>query len=50
MEEDICHACGGDLKHWNQGIYECSDCGAMMPLEDDECDRCGQDECECDLI
>lgn len=28
--EEICPSCGGDLKHWNQGIYECEDCGSMI--------------------
>jgi ribosomal protein L37AE/L43A len=36
IEDGICPACGGDLKHRNQGIYECEDCGVMIPLEDDE--------------
>lgn len=34
MDEDICPACGGDMKHWSQGIYECDDCGAMVPLDE----------------
>ncbi|WP_144461801.1 hypothetical protein [Siminovitchia fortis] len=30
--ENICPVCGeSELKHWNQGIYECEDCGAMIP-------------------
>ena len=30
LEEGICPACGGDVEYWNQGIYECEDCGAMF--------------------
>lgn len=36
--DKICFVCGGDLKHWNQGIYECRDCGNMVDediFEDD---------------
>ncbi|MUG24753.1 hypothetical protein GNQ08_20505 [Paenibacillus macerans] len=41
LEEGICPLCGGDIKHWNQGIYECQDCGAMVPSDegDDEEDE-----------
>lgn len=41
MDEMFCPACGGDMKHWNQGIYECKDCGNMMDgdfFEDDDDD------------
>lgn len=36
IEQSICPACGGDIEHWNQGIYECKDCGAMIPEDEDE--------------
>ncbi|MFD3261882.1 hypothetical protein ACE3MQ_25100 [Paenibacillus lentus] len=36
LEEGICPACGGEITHWNQGIYECAECGAMIPCEEDE--------------
>jgi ribosomal protein L37AE/L43A len=33
--DNICPVCGESaMKHWNQGIYECEDCGAMIPLDD----------------
>ncbi len=33
--DNICPACGEcEMEHWNQGIYECPECGAMIPLED----------------
>ncbi|MBO1005629.1 hypothetical protein IPU62_23475 [Pseudogracilibacillus auburnensis] len=33
--KNICPACGeSELEHWNMGIYECPECGAMMPIED----------------
>ena len=28
--DGMCIACGGDLSHWGQGIYECKDCGNMV--------------------
>lgn len=32
--ENICPVCGeSEIKHWNQGIYECEDCGAMVPID-----------------
>ncbi|WP_267890458.1 hypothetical protein [Paenibacillus bouchesdurhonensis] len=36
LEEGVCPVCGGDIKHWNQGIYECQDCGAMIPDDDED--------------
>lgn len=35
----LCPACGGDMGHWNQGIYECISCGHMIDgefFEDDD--------------
>lgn len=26
----LCPSCGDETKHWNQGIYECKDCGVMV--------------------
>lgn len=34
IQEGICPSCGGDMNHWNQGIYECEGCGAMIPLDE----------------
>lgn len=37
--DNICPICGEEMEHWNQGIYECLECGLMLPLgdlEDDE--------------
>jgi tRNA(Ile2) C34 agmatinyltransferase TiaS len=34
MDDVICPVCGEDMKHWNQGIYECKDCGTMIAIED----------------
>jgi ribosomal protein L37AE/L43A len=25
-----CPSCGDEMKHWNQGIYECEDCDIML--------------------
>lgn len=36
LDEGICPACGEDIQHWNQGIYECTECGAMVPRDDEE--------------
>lgn len=36
LEEGIYPVCGGDIKHWNQGIYECTECGAMVPCVDEK--------------
>lgn len=36
IEDGICPMCGGDIHHWHQEIYQCEDCGVMIPLEDDE--------------
>lgn len=33
MENYDCPSCGGDLKHWNQGIYECADCELMVDVD-----------------
>lgn len=30
MEEIFCPACGEEMEHWNQGIYECKDCETMI--------------------
>jgi ribosomal protein L37AE/L43A len=30
MEDIICPSCGDEMEHWNQGIYECEDCGVML--------------------
>lgn len=41
LEEGVCPICGGDIEHWNQGIYECKDCGSMLDgdvFENEECD------------
>lgn len=32
--DKICPSCGDEMKHWNQGIYECEDCNIMI---DGEC-------------
>ncbi|WP_194287443.1 hypothetical protein [Gracilibacillus oryzae] len=34
MNSYICPLCGEEMKHWNQGIYECPDCGNMMDGDD----------------
>lgn len=35
--DNICPACGeAELEHWNMGIYECPECGAMMDLDEDD--------------
>ncbi|WP_017470640.1 hypothetical protein [Amphibacillus jilinensis] len=32
--EYICPQCGEDeMKFWNMDIYECKECGAMIPLD-----------------
>lgn len=36
LEQGICPACGGCIKLWNQGIYECEDCGTMIPADENE--------------
>ena len=38
MDDLICPACGDDLDHWNQGIYECRSCDYMVDssIFDDE--------------
>jgi ribosomal protein L37AE/L43A len=36
MSEHYCPFCGEPLNHWNQGIYECKDCGVDFPDLDDE--------------
>lgn len=36
LAEGVCPFCGGEIRHWNQGIYECQDCGAMLDEEDEE--------------
>jgi transposase len=28
--DKICPFCGEEMKHWNQGIYECEECGTMI--------------------
>lgn len=31
MENELyCPSCGDEMEHWNQGIYECKDCGVMI--------------------
>ncbi|WP_276310386.1 hypothetical protein [Bacillus sp. TYF-LIM-B05] len=30
MREIFCAACGEEMKHWNQEIYECKECGTMI--------------------
>ncbi|MEK5069793.1 hypothetical protein [Sporosarcina sp. FSL K6-1508] len=30
MDEILCPSCGEEMKHWNQGIYECKECGTMI--------------------
>lgn len=32
----ICPSCGDEMKHWNQGIYECEDCDIMIPDDEEE--------------
>ncbi|WP_217807168.1 phage terminase large subunit family protein [Tuberibacillus sp. Marseille-P3662] len=29
----MCPVCGDEMEHWNQGIYECSECGVMIDSE-----------------
>lgn len=38
MDDFFCPSCGEAMKHWNQGIYECKDCGTMIDssIFDDE--------------
>jgi transposase len=38
MDEMFCPICGEEMKHWNQGIYECEDCEIMIDSDifDDE--------------
>ncbi|WP_268324254.1 hypothetical protein [Bacillus haynesii] len=39
MDGLFCPACGEEVKHWNQGIYECKECGTMIDsliFEEDE--------------
>jgi len=26
----FCPSCGEEMVHWNQGIYECKECGSMI--------------------
>ncbi|WII39176.1 hypothetical protein [Paenibacillus thiaminolyticus] len=39
-EEDddalLCPFCGDEMKHWNQGIYECENCDIMIPDDEDD--------------
>ena len=38
--DNVCPACGEDeMTHWNQGIYECNECGTMLDLGDEEEDE-----------
>lgn len=31
----LCPGCGEEeMREWNAGIYECSNCGIMIPIED----------------
>jgi ribosomal protein L37AE/L43A len=30
MDEIFCPSCGEEMEHWNQGIYECEECGTMI--------------------
>lgn len=30
MGEVFCPSCGEEMEYWNQGIYECKDCGTMI--------------------
>ncbi len=34
MENYMCPLCGEEMEHWNQGIYECNECGSMIPQDD----------------
>ncbi|WP_306792897.1 hypothetical protein [Neobacillus paridis] len=39
--DNICPICGEEMEHWNQGIYECKECGAMIDIsifDDDDTD------------
>ena len=29
-ELELCPFCGGEMEEWNQGIYECTECGNMV--------------------
>lgn len=34
--EYYCPGCGDEMTHWNQGIYECDECGLMIDAEAQE--------------
>lgn len=34
MKSDrVCPFCGGNMKEWHMGIYECEDCENMIDIE-----------------
>ena len=38
--DNLCPVCGEcEMNHWNMGIYECPECGSMIPMDETEGDE-----------